>query len=1059
MKFTLPTPTRSLLMLALACCAWSAAAAQFPAESQPLDIELALHQALFQQEAPTGEDPSLLLDLSRAPEGWKRAWGTARNFNPNWHAGRVVSAKQTPEALQLSLSMLIVGDGYTQGGRAFYDVSLKADADRIHGTYSGSFRGQSISGKVSGRIKPIPAAPKGFTPLKPGEHPRLLFRKADLPGLREKAKTPFGQAALKAMGNEPASHALRYQLTGDRSHADAARAAVEPMLDDFENGSKFIRSRIWGWRLEQIALAYDMCYDAWPDDFKQRVRDYSLAAIHRIAYQRGLFHKEISWNMTAHYPATIVYGSAISALNFLNDTGPEPAPPPPPFADRDPYAPIAPASGYSVPDGVPTVAFTSNTMPTEWIWAGAFKHPDADPLAEHGGPAKLRPQPGLKLSDPDQTAAFAPIDSKAIYIDPKYTGGNAVLEVTALHRTYHSTTYFYTVLKNDKPRWVRYRADHGGARAYLAGVHIREDTCLQLQPGSYPLLVAVRIGETNPWGRIFLRPRFEEITDAAAKQAINNTLADYQHALDDWQAEVDLWKRSGQADPALQRAYELTHAMLYRAVREGINDGGFQLSTSYPMGLDGLIRYATIHQNVTGRPLSPFPDLGHYLPCKLFSALYRPDGSFFAQDINGTANLTIPNVYHETRDMASDFYASLYPIIPPELQPAALWAWNWHTRTEPGQPPLGALVGGKRPYSIDGYNALPLYAFIHYPLDATPKHPDKALPKAWLAHGAGYYAFRNHHQQQDDIIVQVYAKTRGSSNDRESAGTLRIIGFGEVWSHGLGPAAGARFSENVVQLLDDPINPDAAGIVLHADAHDDGSGSVSIDLADVYAGNSSTDPERPKPLYDIYGSIRRPWAFKDLGIRGMRAIAVDYSGKSGAPAMVVIVDRITGGGPKTWTWQIESGRTSVGRAKEVGTDKDGRKIVSFLDRQWSYRAGHLIREDIQPLPADPAVLLHPRGFTLTRGPATLHATFITPDPLQIQFAQRDRYTQTAKSGVRKDSSKALFATGGDHYFAILTLQTGEPPKVELVSGKGLDAVVRVGGQTVRFDGKQVIFGQ
>ena len=51
---------------------------------------------------------------------------------------------------------------------------------------------------------------KGHTPPAPGEHPRLLFRKRDLPELRKRAATPEGQAILKR---------LRYLL-------DAARTAT-----------------------------------------------------------------------------------------------------------------------------------------------------------------------------------------------------------------------------------------------------------------------------------------------------------------------------------------------------------------------------------------------------------------------------------------------------------------------------------------------------------------------------------------------------------------------------------------------------------------------------------------------------------------------------------------------------------------------------------------------------------------------------------------------------------------------------------------------------------------
>ena len=51
-----------------------------------------------------------------------------------------------------------------------------------------------------GEEAPRPLQAPAFKAVQPGEHPRLLlFRKADLPKLREGAKTPEGQAILKRL--------------------------------------------------------------------------------------------------------------------------------------------------------------------------------------------------------------------------------------------------------------------------------------------------------------------------------------------------------------------------------------------------------------------------------------------------------------------------------------------------------------------------------------------------------------------------------------------------------------------------------------------------------------------------------------------------------------------------------------------------------------------------------------------------------------------------------------------------------------------------------------------
>ncbi|MGD0896558.1 MAG: hypothetical protein ABR915_01900 [Thermoguttaceae bacterium] len=138
--------------------------------------------------------------------------------------------------------------------------------------------------------KPWPSNLDGFKVVEPGEHPRLLFRKSDIPMLREKAQTPEGQAILARLratldgrngdtfpavfnasghayqGNKPvgegeahadsgkansnkkvgksqgmplaaytmshaAGYGLLYQLTGERRYADLGKEAFDKALE------------------------------------------------------------------------------------------------------------------------------------------------------------------------------------------------------------------------------------------------------------------------------------------------------------------------------------------------------------------------------------------------------------------------------------------------------------------------------------------------------------------------------------------------------------------------------------------------------------------------------------------------------------------------------------------------------------------------------------------------------------------------------------------------------------------------------------------------------------
>lgn len=155
-----------------------------------------------------------------------------------------------------------------------------------------------------------PAPVKGHVAVKPGEHPRLLFRKADLPALREKAKTPEGQAAIKRLRQQlngsdgesmpriggPAkggdseggaagvysfSHmagfGLLYQLTGEKKYADLGKQCMEKAFEGtsnfdsrygFKNPNGALRA---GPSVGWTALGYDLCYDGWDEEYRLKV--------------------------------------------------------------------------------------------------------------------------------------------------------------------------------------------------------------------------------------------------------------------------------------------------------------------------------------------------------------------------------------------------------------------------------------------------------------------------------------------------------------------------------------------------------------------------------------------------------------------------------------------------------------------------------------------------------------------------------------------------------------------------------------------------------------------
>ncbi len=154
----------------------------------------------------------------------------------------------------------------------------------------------------------------GHVPVAAGEHPRLLFRRTDLPALRAKAATPEGRALLQRLrqllnggdGEGPPAHfsratraypkdaqevpppgtftighaagyGLLYQLTGDTRYAAWGRECFEQALAGVRDrdprysfrrpGGALRAGPTLGW----LAVGYDLCYDGWDAATRERL--------------------------------------------------------------------------------------------------------------------------------------------------------------------------------------------------------------------------------------------------------------------------------------------------------------------------------------------------------------------------------------------------------------------------------------------------------------------------------------------------------------------------------------------------------------------------------------------------------------------------------------------------------------------------------------------------------------------------------------------------------------------------------------------------------------------
>jgi hypothetical protein len=213
---------------------------------------------------------------------------------------------------------------------------------------------------------PWPAEVPGFRPVEPGEHPRLLFRRTELPALRARAGTPEGRAILQRLrvtlngadgrslpaewginqrptedGAGPladapdgavltishvAGHGLLYQVTGEKRYADLGRQAMEKQLEGYRGRDRrysliapgALRA---GPSLGWAAVGYDLCYDGWEPGFREKVAEFlatydqgSFCTLEELV--RGARHAPASnhWGMQ-------VGGGAMALLAVMHDPG------------------------------------------------------------------------------------------------------------------------------------------------------------------------------------------------------------------------------------------------------------------------------------------------------------------------------------------------------------------------------------------------------------------------------------------------------------------------------------------------------------------------------------------------------------------------------------------------------------------------------------------------------------------------------------------------------------------------------------------------------------------
>jgi hypothetical protein len=937
---------------------------------------------------------------------WSPRYAQVSAYSKADPEGQVVGREEKDGRIRATLRVSIPRDMWGTGAvAAEYIVELTRNGDVFEGTYTGATNGRPVKGAAMGKLEaPFNTPVKDYAALRPLEHPRLAFRKSDLPELRRRAKTPEGQAMVARLqqvlggkmegntaGHHAAGHGLMWLITEDPKHAEGARDIVEKVM--FGKG---VTS--WNpWQRHQekerhvraplavgMALAFDFCYDAWPEDFRRKVAT-ALEAKAREMIEGAGGQDEYNDNYPSNHLAICQGAGGVAAMALVGEPGEWHPKPMPPAANVE--ATVEAPADYTPGKGVPVVKLALDKMPTEWLFAGPLKPEsmDRDFLADLGGREKARPEEGTKVMAEGRTVAFERLDPKVGIMNSKHTGNvDSLALVMPINRDYHSTVYYYTVLENDEPRFVQYLCQHGGTRAFLAGQELPRDGYLRLGKGKFPLLLQVGVGETTAWGQLFSTPRFVAATEDSAKQAMQR----YERELADWEAGRKAWEAGGKGMPNVSRLVRLAAWRMRQHVIYSTGDKGW-----YNEG-EGYSRYANTvgtlpfevaYVNVMGEYFGG-GRAGHgwYVPLwatrllnwdgKPTMAHHGPGGAGWSTDVFRSGDFPLG-----------------FALVWDKYKAACKWVFDrfW------------GLEGDKTFGITEPHQAA--YILAHYPFAVEAKNPEGILPKALFDTQKGFVQFRNQWRDSGDFVASIYGKSEptGGGWSFADGSSIRIFGLGTMWvKKGGGNSDGGQNVESVVSIPG--TNGWLGGQVTHFQEADWG-GVVSMDTSDIYLCKPDGGGGRAASVVTSAPAGLRLVENRliDFGIRGLRSLAADYSGKCGAPGLFVLADRISiepwGKLPKGEpTWQLHVGGEAA---------VDGNKFVI-------------------------------KG----RDGAALAGTFITPGNVKLSY------------------ENGMLSASGREFLVVMTVQKGAAPAVK-IEGVGLEARLTVGQQRIVFDGKKLVLGE
>lgn len=954
-------------------------------------LELVLNEATIRPERGSTIRPAIRLSLHFV-DGKLVESGTfsVPEFSRGEVTGEVRDLDVDGSSISLKAEVTIHDDPWIKGGKGQYEAEITRKGRTVTGRWSGSFQQagtdrRKLSGKITGiAVDHWPDLAESVQ-FKPGEHPRLLFDKDDIATLRQRAKTPQGKKLMDELrrllsqadrgfawnkcagrtswkkrcatpyseGYYAVGEAAMFLLTDKKVHLERAK---HRMLDamcsrDGEAGG-------WGNapRMTGVALCYDMLYHHLDEEFRRTIRGFLRQP-----------RPDLTWPLSdlGSYHAMFGAAETLCDLALLGDPVDPPVKP-----QRVEQAPvIEPLADDQIGEGVPVQDYRSGVMPSRLLLLGTYEVNGRDPLASLGGPAKAKPSRDTSITHGGETRKARLMEPPATRLSygHNYRGHPAIGFDLRLwggegRKSMVQTIYAYAVIEVEKDRAVIAQPDMPdvsvGNRIWINGHALKQGDVVRLKKGKYGLLLAV------PVRGLFAAPHLQNY--------------DEQAAFVRYRRDLVIHEAEGETAPGASRRLGKHVDYLRRYLARSMGDRGYMLEQFGITDMRSeLMLAASAYENMFGKPLAPDSGLKWTIPL---------------------------NIHYNRRYWGCDWGSAFWPafafpnLVDKKYRPAIRW-WIDRELEELEPADSGYFPGLTRQPNH------PFYLLLTYPWETESQPPSRwQFPLVLADKKVGLYLMRSGWDPDRSICVSVVAQ-QDSLPTSLYAGTSMISNWqrGYLLGHqhlGAGyfvsPRRGGQFFEKGRQFRIGDLQPKGGAKVTLFKPQEDGSAVVSLTI-------------------DKWVSVKKfnriPSATPIEGVRLERAVGVDYSGASGAEAVIVYVDRVHGAGKRPVEFRLPlppSWRKTQG-------DKTGRTFV--LDRGGKR--------------GDPEDKL------------TMSVTYVACGSATYEKGKGRSYG-------------AILATGAPEQFVVLTLQNGSPPEVS-VSGTGLESKVTVGKQEIHFDGKKVVF--